>query len=905
MNLSIILAILRRNLGAYFSSPIGYVFICAFVLLCAIAAFWPNEFFNRNLCNLDQLNQALPWIMLVIVPAISMTIWSDERRQGTDELLLTQPASDLDVVAGKYLASLAIFTIALVFSLCNVGMLRLLGSPDPGLIASDYIGYWMVGAAMLAVGMVASFLSSNLTVSFILAAAFNAPLAFASSADAILPRTPAAVVRSVSIAEQFRDFGRGVITLHSIVFFASIAAITLYLCMVLISRRHWGGRSQRFPMALHYTVRVLALMGIAIGANAVAARYNIRTDISSERLSSLGSETKVLLGNLSTERPVIIDAYVSSEVPEEYVQTRLNLLTVLREVDSIAGDAVTVRITPTEPYSSEAAEAQDQFGIRAQPVQTLQRGAFIVRDIFLGAAFMCGTEKVVVPFFDRGIPAEYEVIRSIVTASDQKRKRIGVVTTDAKLFGGFDMASFSQREDQPIVSELRKQYEVTQVDPNQPIATDFDALLVAQPSSLPQGAMDHLVAAVGAGVPTAIFEDPFPYFDPAITASSQPRRPGGNPFMQREMPEPKGDVTALWDLLGVRYSATTVVRQDYNPYPKLGELPPEFVFIDRTLGRDEGFSLASSTTNTLQQVLFVFPGSFEPAANSESTFSPLISTGTRTSTVQYDDMLIRDMLMGASLNPNRRSVESGQPFVIAAEVSAPAQPSDSPAKENAPGAASSPEAEHSRPIRAVVVSDVDALFSVFFAIRQRSGDPEAPIDLQLDNVTFVLNVLDSLAGDDRFVEIRGRRPKHRTLTELDRRTENSRAVAAAERKRFIDEFDARQAEEQGKLDQRIAELQAREGIDPRQMRIEIASAKQVGENRLSATVDRLKRERDTALNTIETNLAVEITRVQFVYKLLAVALPPIPPLVLAVLVYLRRRKMENVGVSDRRLGAGA
>ena len=179
MNWNVLDAVFKRNFVAYFSSPTGYVFICVFVLLGSLAAFWPPEFFNSNLANLDQLNRYLPYILLVFVPAITMSVWADERRQGTDELLLTIPASDWEVVFGKYLAAVGIFTVALVFScLCNLVILLRWGTPDAGLFLANYLGYWFVGLAMLAIGMVASFLTSNLTVGFILGLLFNAPLMY-------------------------------------------------------------------------------------------------------------------------------------------------------------------------------------------------------------------------------------------------------------------------------------------------------------------------------------------------------------------------------------------------------------------------------------------------------------------------------------------------------------------------------------------------------------------------------------------------------------------------------------------------------------------------------------------------------------------------------------------------------
>jgi ABC-2 type transport system permease protein len=172
-----------------------------------------------------------------------MSVWADERRQGTDELLLTIPASDWEVVFGKYLATVGIFTVALLFSCaCNLAILLTWGTPDAGLFLTNYLGYWFTGLAMLAVGMVASFLTSNLTVGFVLGVLFNAPLVLADRAGAVMGPGLAEKVRAWSLGEQFSDFGRGVVSLSAVAYFLGIVAVCLYLAMVLIGRRHWTGR---------------------------------------------------------------------------------------------------------------------------------------------------------------------------------------------------------------------------------------------------------------------------------------------------------------------------------------------------------------------------------------------------------------------------------------------------------------------------------------------------------------------------------------------------------------------------------------------------------------------------------------------------------------------------------------
>jgi ABC-2 type transport system permease protein len=912
-------AVFKRNFVSYFSNPTGYVFICVFVLLGSLAAFWPPEFFNSNLANLDQLNRYLPYILLVFIPAITMSVWADERRQGTDELILTLPASDIEVVVGKYLSAVGIYTVSLIFSyLCNLVVLQIWGSPDPGLFLTNYLGYWFVGLAMLAIGMVASFLTSNLTVSFILGLALNAPLVVADQASSVMGPKLASVVRSWSLAENFIDFGRGIVSLSAIGYFLGIVTVCLYISMVLIGRRHWTGRRDGARMGTHFVVRTAGLAVAALGVVLAFRVYDVRADLSAEQISSLSGDTKQLLAGLDTEQAIEVTAYVSPTVPEDYTQTRLTLLNMLRQIQRLSGGKLRVDVIETETKTEAASLASQQFGIEPVTVLSRERGAFRDEDIFLGCAFTCGLEKVVVPFFDRGTPVEYELIRSICTVAEQKRKRLGVVTTDADLFGGFDMASGQQRPRQPVLEELEKQYEVVQVDPAAPITETYDVLMVVQPSSLGPEQMNNFVAAVRSGQPVAIFEDPLPVLMNSVPGTSQPRRGGGGPMaMMQQQNQPKGDLGQLWDVLGLELAAGSgrplmgqmgsspyVVWQDYNPHPKL-ELPSEFVFIDAELGEADGgasrsFNQENPITSGLQEVLFPFPGALSKDDKVNLEWTPLVTTGTRSGTIEVEQVLGN---RGDMRQLRIFEKPGSQAMVLAAAVDR-----ELPGTQSVTESEKEPSGGDTTLVRAIVVADIDLMGPQIFGLRNR---PDEVFGLNFDNVTFVLNVLDTLSGDERFLEIRKRKPKHRTLERIEDTVADAREMADMQRQKYITEFDkaeqganAEMQKEVGEFEKKIEDMESGGNTDRQaamQAVQQLASRQRLAQRRLDTKLEQLKRKRDAEIEQVERSLEATIRREQDWQKWLAVMLPPIPPLVVAFFVFFRRRAQEREGVAKSRL----
>ncbi len=948
-------AVLKRNFLGYFSNPTGYVFLCLFVLLTSMAAFWPEEFFNSNLANLDQLNFWLPWIMLFFIPAITMSIWADEKRQGTDELLLTLPADDFDIVIGKYLSVASIYTASLLFSQVSTYLVLLFlskGEVDTGLFLANYLGYWFIGLAMLALGMIASFLTSNLTVGFIAGALFNAPLVFASTAGVIVgERYWARAVSMYSIEKQFDNFGRGVVSIAPITFFVLVLVFGLYFCMVLIGRRHWSGGRNGNVMFLHYLFRI-ALLAVVVFAASYFFRNNdrVRYDATAGKVSSLSPMTRNVIRQLEPERPIVIDAYISSDIPERYAKTRYDLISLLKEFQALASSRkvkLQVQINDgIEPTGEEAIRAEKQYGIQPQSVRVREGGAFRDQEIVLGAAVRSGLSKVVIPFFESGIPVEYELVRSIDTVARPKRRKLGVVTTDANFMGGFSMAggSFQQIPKQSIIDELEKQYDVENVDPNSPISTSsYDVLLVAQPSSLTPTQLPNVVAAVQAGVPTAIFEDPFPFAFGGVPGTGQPKQAQGGMMGMGGQAEPKGQMEPLWKTLGLEIPLTPgmtginpdIVWQQYNPHPKLEYLvnaTDQWLFITNASAEDQNLNQESLATAGLRELMFLYAGAIKKEPGREDlNITDLVRTrGNVSGRIKYDDV---ESNMRGGASPAELQVlqgpalEEDQVLAVLVEgvvadagkvdgqdnANSEAASSDETDKEASSGEESTEDAGKVNPIRAVYVADLDFAHE-FFSENRRRPEQFEELDLRVQNISFILNVIDVLAGEESYPTIRSREPKHVTLALFEDQAADFRLKEVQRQKEFQEKFDQQilEAEEEdqkanAKFQERVNKLQEDGAIDPSKFAelqgalTTLAQKQQASQRKLAIKRQKLATERDAKIRESRRDIENKIKKLQARYKLFAVCIPPIPPLLVAAGVFVTRRVREREGIAKSRL----
>lgn len=656
----------------------------------------------------------------------------------------------------------------------------------------------------------------------------------------------------------------------------------------------------------HRLIRFLAGVVTVSSLTYVAQRAGSRVDVTSERLSALTDETIALIEGVSAERPVVVHAFVSKEVPGEFVPVQSSLLRLLREMDVRGGEGLSVRIVEPLPYSEEAQEAVEKYGITPRTVLDKEGNR---TELFLGMAFVSGPREEVVPFLDRGLSAEYEVARALRMVSQEKKKVVGILRTDAPIMGNFDLQARRQQPAWRIVEELRKQYEVRSLNPATAVPDDVDVLLVPQLASCTQPELDQVKAYVDAGRPALITVDPMPLFDLRLSPS-EPKLPppGQQGGMFGQPPQggaPKGDYAGLLRHLGVEWPDKRVLFDTFKPHPSFADVPPQVVFVGSRPDGTDPFTDADPVVDGLTEVVVLFGGELKPVGGHESEFTPLLVTGQKAGANQFDDMVQRHMLFGLQgpVPPRQRAPITGERHVIGARIKA-----EGAATAEAPedGEGEGEQSAGPKPRNLIVLADLDLFGDQFFAMHERGGDIDGDglDDIRFDNVTFLLNAVDSLAGDDRFVELRKRQPRYRRLETVDKQTLAARDKRERQLQEANQEAQRQLDEAQQALEQAVAAIRDKQGLDETTKAIMIQSAEDAENRRLQAKQERIEREKQRAIARTEMEHRREVDAVRNGIRLFAVLLPPIPALVLGGYIFARRRRREQETIPETRRRGG-
>ncbi len=235
--------IFQREFLGYFLTPLAYIFIVIFLILAGLLTFFMGGFLSRDQADLLPFFEFHPWLYLILIPALSMRLWAEERKLGTIELFLTLPISMVEAVVGKFLAAWVFSATALILTFPFWLTVNYLGNPDNGVILACYIGSLLMAGAYLAIGSMISATTKNQVIAFVVTTSVCFIFTLAGSPvvlDFVSAWAPTDVVQIVSnfgFLPHFQSIQRGVIDARDLIFFGSIIVVALIANAVIVDWR--------------------------------------------------------------------------------------------------------------------------------------------------------------------------------------------------------------------------------------------------------------------------------------------------------------------------------------------------------------------------------------------------------------------------------------------------------------------------------------------------------------------------------------------------------------------------------------------------------------------------------------------------------------------------------------------
>lgn len=233
-----VLPIFRREMHAYFYSPVAYIVISVFLLITGW--FFTGQMFLANDSSLRSVFDIVPFIFIFFVPAITMRLLSEERKSGTIELMFTMPISDTEIILGKFLAGLGLLVVGILFTLPYAFSLMILGKPDLGMMVTSYVGLVLMGAAYVSIGIFASTISRNQVISFIIAFAIIFALTMLRQFLMVMPPYLVPVLQYLSIDYHYENISRGVLDSRNVIYYLSLVTFMLALARISLESRKWS-----------------------------------------------------------------------------------------------------------------------------------------------------------------------------------------------------------------------------------------------------------------------------------------------------------------------------------------------------------------------------------------------------------------------------------------------------------------------------------------------------------------------------------------------------------------------------------------------------------------------------------------------------------------------------------------
>ena len=365
--------LVRKEFDSFFASPAAWLFLGGFLLVTLFVFFWAEGFFARNVADLKPLFRWMPVLLIFLVASLTMRSWSEERRAGTLETLLTSPVKPLKLVLAKFLASLLLVALALVLTLPLAITVSLMGPLDWGPVIGGYLASLFLAAAYIAIGLYMSARTDNPIVALILTAAVAGVFWLIGSPllTSLFGHGVGGILAQLGAGSRFDSITRGVLDLRDIYYYLSIVGIFLTLNVFSLERLRWAEQARGSRHRQWGWLVALAILNFALANLWLAPLGKARLDLTANRLYSLSDTTRQYLAEL--REPLLIRGYFSARTHPLLEPLAPQLKDLLKEYQVAGNDRVEVEFV--DPHQDQALEqeAAEKYGIRPVPFRMASR----------------------------------------------------------------------------------------------------------------------------------------------------------------------------------------------------------------------------------------------------------------------------------------------------------------------------------------------------------------------------------------------------------------------------------------------------------------------------------------------------------------------------------------------------
>ncbi|MBI2602457.1 MAG: Gldg family protein [Deltaproteobacteria bacterium] len=398
--MSKIFTVTKKELWSYFSSPTAYIFLGTFLLVNLFTFFWVEKFFSRNIADLRPLFQWLPLLLIFLIATLTMKMWSEERRIGTIEFLMTLPVKTSDLVLGKFFACMALVAVSLLLTLGLAFSVGHLGNVDWGPVTGAYLASLLLASAYTAVGLYVSSKTQSQIVSLIVTTLVCSAFYLVGS-DVLLNflgNKPGELLKLFGTGSRFDSISRGVIDFRDIYYYLSLAAVFLVANTFALDKLKWSPEARKGQYSVRTGVVALLVMNVLAANFWLSKVESLRLDITESKMYSISEATQNVIQQL--EEPLLIRGYFSSRTHPLLAPLVPTVRDLLAEYQLVSKGRIRTEFVDPRDDEEIEAEANRKYSIEPVPFQVADRHSAAMVNSYFNIVVQYGTQFEVLSFND-------------------------------------------------------------------------------------------------------------------------------------------------------------------------------------------------------------------------------------------------------------------------------------------------------------------------------------------------------------------------------------------------------------------------------------------------------------------------------------------------------------------------